>query len=205
MIGGEEDAVQHLDPLFKTIAPGEAAAPATPSRANADGTAQHGYLHCGPNGAGHFVKMVHNGVEYGIMASYAEGLNILAHANVGSKTGEVDAETTPLRDPWAYQYNIDLAEVAELWRRGSVVASWLLDLTADALARSPQLDEFTGRVSDSGEGRWTILSAVESGAPAPVLSTALFARFTSQGEGNLANKLLSAMRSEFGGHDEQSS
>jgi 6-phosphogluconate dehydrogenase len=205
MIGGEEEAVQHLDPLFKTIAPGEAAAPATPSRANADGTAQHGYLHCGPNGAGHFVKMVHNGVEYAIMAAYAEGLNILAHANVGSKTGEVDAETTPLRDPWAYQYNIDLADVAELWRRGSVVASWLLDLTADALARSPQLDEFTGRVSDSGEGRWTILSAVESGAPAPVLSTALFERFTSQGEGHLANKLLSAMRSEFGGHDEKSS
>jgi 6-phosphogluconate dehydrogenase len=205
MIGGDTDTVQHLDPLFKTIAPGEAAAPATPSRSKTDGTAQNGYLHCGPNGAGHFVKMVHNGVEYGIMAAYAEGLNILSHANVGSKTGDIDAETTPLRDPWAYQYDIDLAEVAEVWRRGSVVASWLLDLTADALARSPQLDEFTGRVSDSGEGRWTILSAVESGAPAPVLSTALFERFTSQGEGTFANKLLSAMRSEFGGHDEKTS
>ncbi len=205
MIGGDTETVQHLDPLFKTIAPGAAAAPATPSRSNTHGTAQNGYLHCGPNGAGHFVKMVHNGVEYGIMAAYAEGLNILAHANVGSKTGDVDAETTPLRDPWAYQYDIDLAEVAEVWRRGSVVASWLLDLTADALARSPRLDELTGRVSDSGEGRWTILSAVESGAPAPVLSTALFERFTSQGEGTFADKLLSAMRSEFGGHDEKTS
>ncbi len=205
MIGGEAETVQHLDPLFKTIAPGEAAAPATPSRSNTDGTAQNGYLHCGPSGAGHFVKMVHNGVEYGIMAAYAEGLNILAHANVGSKTGDVDAETTPLRDPWAYQYDIDLAEVAEVWRRGSVVASWLLDLTADALARSPELEEFSGRVSDSGEGRWTILSAVESGSPAPVLSTALFERFTSQGEGSFADKLLSAMRSQFGGHDEKTS
>ena len=203
MIGGEAETVQHLDPLFKTIAPGEAAAPATPSRSNTDGTAQNGYLHCGPNGAGHFVKMVHNGVEYGIMAAYAEGLNILAHANAGSRADEVDAETSPLRDPWAYQYDINLAEVAEVWRRGSVVASWLLDLTADALARSPQLAEFTGRVSDSGEGRWTILSAVESGAPAPVLSTALFERFTSRGEDTFANKLLSAMRSEFGGHDEK--
>jgi 6-phosphogluconate dehydrogenase len=205
MIGGEAETVRHLDPLFKTIAPGEAAAPATPSRTNTVGTAQNGYLHCGPNGAGHFVKMVHNGVEYGIMAAYAEGLNILAHANAGSKAGDIDAETTPLRDPWAYQYDIDLAEVAELWRRGSVVASWLLDLTADALARSPGLEEFTGRVSDSGEGRWTILSAVESGAPAPVLSTALFERLTSQGEGTFANKVLSAMRSEFGGHEEKTS
>ncbi len=203
MIGGEAETVKHLDPLFKTIAPGEAAAPATPSRSNADGTAQNGYLHCGPHGAGHFVKMVHNGVEYGIMASYAEGLNILAHANAGSKVGEVDAETSPLRDPWAYQYDINLTDVAEVWRRGSVVASWLLDLTADALARSPQLEEFTGRVSDSGEGRWTVLAAVESGAPASVLSTALFGRLVAQGEATFANKLLSAMRSEFGGHDEK--
>ena len=205
MIGGDVETVQHLDSVFKTIAPGESAAPATPSRSTTGGTAQNGYLHCGPHGAGHFVKMVHNGVEYGIMAAYAEGLNILAHANTGSMMGEADAETSPLRDPWAYQYVIDLPEVAEVWRRGSVVASWLLDLTANALARSPQLDEFTGRVSDSGEGRWTILAAVDTGTPAPVLSTALFDRFVSQGEATFADKVLSAMRSEFGGHDEKHS
>ncbi len=203
MVGGEADTVQHLDPLFQSIAPGESGAPATPGRTKLGGTAQDGYLHCGPHGAGHFVKMVHNGVEYGMMAAYAEGFNILAHAGAGSVSGQVDAETTPLRDPWAYQFDIDIAEVSEVWRRGSVVASWLLDLTADALARSPHLEEFAGRVSDSGEGRWTILAAVDTGAPAPVLSTALFERFTSRGEGDLTNKLLSAMRSEFGGHHER--
>ncbi len=203
MIGGETPIVQHLDPLLKTIAPGSECAPPTPGRTRTDGTAQDGYLHCGPHGAGHFVKMVHNGVEYGLMAAYAEGLNILAHADAGSKTQEVDAETTPLRDPWAYEYDIDLAEVAEVWRRGSVVASWLLDLTADALARSPQLEEFAGRVSDSGEGRWTVLAAVDTGTPAPVLSTALYDRFASRGEADIADRLLSAMRSEFGGHQEK--
>ena len=203
MIGGEKATVQHLDPLLKTIAPGSECAPPTPGRTRKDGTAQDGYLHCGPHGAGHFVKMVHNGVEYGLMAAYAEGLNILAHADAGSKTQEVDAETTPLRDPWAYEYDIDLAEVAEVWRRGSVVASWLLDLTADALARSPQLEEFAGRVSDSGEGRWTVLAAVDTGTPAPVLSTALYDRFVSRGEADIADRLLSAMRSEFGGHQEK--
>jgi 6-phosphogluconate dehydrogenase len=203
MIGGEPDTVAHLDPLLRTIAPGAGSAPATPGRTRTDGTAQDGYLHCGPHGAGHFVKMVHNGVEYGLMAAYAEGLNILAHANAGNRTQEVDAETTPLRDPWAYRYDIDVAEVAEVWRRGSVVASWLLDLSADALARSPHLDDFAGRVSDSGEGRWTVLAAVDTGAPAPVLSTALFERFISRGEADLADKLLSAMRSEFGGHQEK--
>ena len=203
MIGGDKETVQHLDPLFSTLAPGQRSAPATPSRTKTDGTAQDGYLHCGPHGAGHFVKMVHNGVEYGIMAAYGEGLNILAHANAGLKGQEIDAETTPVRDPWAYQYGFDLAEVAEVWRRGSVVASWLLDLTADALARSPQLDEFTGRVSDSGEGRWTVLAAVDTGAPAPVLANALFNRFASRGEADFADKLLSAMRSEFGGHQER--
>jgi 6-phosphogluconate dehydrogenase len=202
MIGGDQDAVERLDPLFKTIAPGEGTAEPTPGR-TASGTAQDGYLHCGPSGAGHFVKMVHNGVEYGMMASYAEGLNILAHGNAGTKHQEVDAETTPLRDPWAYQYDIDIAEVAEVWRRGSVVASWLLDLTADALARSPQLTEFEGRVSDSGEGRWTVLAAVDTGTPATVLTTALYDRFTSRGEADFADKLLSAMRSEFGGHAEK--
>jgi 6-phosphogluconate dehydrogenase len=203
MIGGEKETVEHLDPLFRTIAPGQQAAPATPSRTKTGGTAQDGYLHCGPNGAGHFVKMVHNGIEYGIMAAYGEGLNILAHANAGLKGQEVDAETTPVRDPWAYQYEFDLAEVAEVWRRGSVVASWLLDLTADALARSPQLDEFAGRVSDSGEGRWTVLAAVDTGAPAPVIAGALFNRFASRGEADFADKLLSAMRAEFGGHQER--
>ena len=203
MIGGEKEPVERLDAIFKTIAPREDSAPATPGRTRAGGTAQDGYLHCGPPGAGHFVKMVHNGIEYGLMAAYAEGLNILAHANVGNHTEEIDAETTPLRDPWAYRYDIDVAEVAELWRRGSVVASWLLDLTDDALARSPHLDDFEGRVSDSGEGRWTILAAVDTGSPAPVLSTALYERFTSRGEADLADKLLSAMRSEFGGHAEK--
>ncbi len=203
MIGGEKETVRHLDPLLKTIAPGSDSAPPTPGRTRTDGTAQDGYLHCGPHGAGHFVKMVHNGVEYGLMAAYAEGLNILAHADAGSKTQEVDAETTPLRDPWAYEYDIDIAEVAEVWRRGSVVASWLLDLSADALARSPHLEEFAGRVSDSGEGRWTVLAAVDTGTPAPVLSTALYDRFVSRGEADLADRLLSAMRSEFGGHQEK--
>lgn len=203
MIGGEERAVRRLDPVFKSIAPGEAAAPATPGRTRRDGTAQDGYLHCGPSGAGHFVKMVHNGVEYGMMAAYAEGLNLLAHANAGKKQQEVDAETTPLREPSAYEYDIDVPEVAEVWRRGSVVASWLLDLSADALARSPQLDDFAGRVSDSGEGRWTVLAAVDTGTPAPVLSTALYERFASRGEATFADKLLSAMRSEFGGHAEK--
>jgi 6-phosphogluconate dehydrogenase len=203
MIGGEKETVEHLDPLFRSIAPGQGSAPATPNRTKTGGTAQDGYLHCGPHGAGHFVKMVHNGIEYGIMAAYGEGLNVLAHANAGVKGQEIDAETTPVRDPWAYQYDFDLAEVAEVWRRGSVVASWLLDLTADALAQSPQLDEFAGRVSDSGEGRWTVLAAVDTGAPAPVLAGALFNRFASRGEADFADKLLSAMRSEFGGHQER--
>ncbi len=203
MIGGEDPVVEHLDPIFKTIAPGEGSLEPTPSRTRTDGTAQHGYLHCGPSGAGHYVKMVHNGIEYGLMAAYAEGLNILAHANAGGKHQDIDAETTPLRDPWAYQYDIDLPEVAEVWRRGSVVASWLLDLTADALAKSPHLDDFAGRVSDSGEGRWTVNAAVDTGAPAPVITTALYDRFTSRGEADFADKLLSAMRSEFGGHDEK--
>jgi 6-phosphogluconate dehydrogenase len=202
MIGGENEVVQRLDPIFKTIAPGEASALPTPHRTRS-GTAQHGYLHCGPNGAGHFVKMVHNGIEYGLMAAYAEGLNILAHADAGRHQQEIDAETTPLRNPEDYQYDFDLPEVAEVWRRGSVVASWLLDLTADALAASPKLDEFAGRVSDSGEGRWTVLAAIDTTAPAPVLSTALFERFTSRGEADFADKLLSAMRSEFGGHQEK--
>jgi 6-phosphogluconate dehydrogenase len=203
MIGGENKVVQHLDPILKTIAPGVDGAPRTPSRNGKKSTAEDGYLHCGPNGAGHFVKMVHNGIEYGLMAAYAEGLNILAHANVGKDGREIDAETTPLRDPELYQYDLDIAEVAEVWRRGSVVASWLLDLTADALAQSPELDGFGGRVSDSGEGRWTVLAAVDEGVPAPVLTTALYERFESRGEADYADKLLSAMRSEFGGHAEK--
>jgi 6-phosphogluconate dehydrogenase len=203
MIGGDDAAVGRLDPLFKTIAPGRASAEPTPGRTRTDGTAPDGYLHCGPNGAGHFVKMVHNGIEYGLMAAYAEGLNILAHADAGTKAQVADAETTPLRDPWAYQYDLDLPEVAEVWRRGSVVASWLLDLTADALARSPELEQFEGRVSDSGEGRWTALAAIDTGAPAPILTTALYERFTSRGEADFADKILSAMRSEFGGHAEK--
>jgi 6-phosphogluconate dehydrogenase len=203
MIGGETKVVRRLDPIFKTIAPGVAAAPRTPSRNGRKSTAEDGYLHCGPTGAGHFVKMVHNGIEYGLMAAYAEGLNILAHANVGKGDREVDAETTPLREPELYRYDLDIAEVAEVWRRGSVVSSWLLDLTADALARSPELEEFGGRVSDSGEGRWTVLAAVDEGVPAPVLTTALYERFESRGNADYADKLLSAMRSEFGGHAEK--
>jgi 6-phosphogluconate dehydrogenase len=202
MIGGEEQAVTRLDPIFKTIAPGHGNAASTPSRTR-DGTAPEGYLHCGPNGAGHFVKMVHNGVEYGMMAAIAEGLSIIRHANVGKTARTVDAETAPLRDPQAYEYDIDVAEVAEVWRRGSVVGSWLIDLTADALARSPELEDFAGRVSDSGEGRWTVVAAIDESVPAPVITTALFQRFESRGLGEFTNKALSAMRDEFGGHAEK--
>jgi 6-phosphogluconate dehydrogenase len=203
MIGGEDEVVAHLDPIFKTIAPGEGSAEPTPSRTRTDGTAPLGYLHCGPNGAGHFVKMVHNGVEYGMMAAIAEGLSIIKHANAGKSRQEVDAETTPLRDPWAYQYDIDVGEVAEVWRRGSVVGSWLVDLIADAFAGSPSLDGFAGRVSDSGEGRWTVLAAVDEGVPAPVITTSLYERFESREAGEFTDKILSAMRSEFGGHAEK--
>jgi 6-phosphogluconate dehydrogenase len=203
MIGGETAAVQRLDPIFKTIAPGVGSAEPTPSRTRTDGTAPDGYLHCGPNGAGHFVKMVHNGVEYGMMAAIAEGLSIIKHANAGKDNQVVDAETTPLRDPWAYQYDMDIAEVAEVWRRGSVVGSWLVDLTADALARSPNLDAFAGRVSDSGEGRWTVLAAVDEGVPATIIATSLLERFESRRLGEFTDKILSAMRSEFGGHAEK--
>jgi len=204
MIGGEQDQVRHLDPIFKTIAPGEASAPPTPGRTRKDGTAPHGYLHCGPNGAGHFVKMVHNGIEYGMMAAIAEGLSIIEHANAGNATqAEADAENTPLRDPWAYQYDIDVGEVAEVWRRGSVVGSWLVDLTADAFARSHDLGDFEGRVSDSGEGRWTVEAAIDTGVPASVITAALYERFESRGNGQFTDRILSAMRSEFGGHAEQ--
>jgi len=204
MIGGEKEIVQRLDPIFATLAPGIKEAPRTPGREkNSGGTAEQGYLHCGPNGAGHFVKMVHNGIEYGLMAAYAEGLNILHSANVGKGQRVVDAETTPLREPEHYQYDFNLADVTEVWRRGSVVASWLLDLTAQALQEDPQLAKFAGRVSDSGEGRWTILAAVDEGVPAPVLTTALYERFESRGAAEFANKLLSAMRYEFGGHLEK--
>jgi 6-phosphogluconate dehydrogenase len=203
MIGGEDDVVAHLDPIFATIAPGVDAAPRTPGRTGAPSTAEQGYLHCGPNGAGHFVKMVHNGIEYGIMAAYAEGLNILGHANAGSEQRAEDAETAPLRDPQYYQYDLHLPDVAEVWRRGSVIASWLLDLTAHSLSQHPTLDDFEGRVSDSGEGRWTIHAAIDEGVPADVLSTALYARFASRGQADFADKLLSAMRKEFGGHDEK--
>ncbi|MCX4452093.1 decarboxylating 6-phosphogluconate dehydrogenase [Streptomyces sp. NBC_01340] len=203
MIGGEDEVVAHLDPIFKTIAPGEGSAEPTPSRTRTDGTAPLGYLHCGPNGAGHFVKMVHNGVEYGMMAAIAEGLSIIKHADAGKSRHEVDAETTPLRDPWAYQYDIDVGEVAEVWRRGSVVGSWLVDLIADAFAGSPSLDGFAGRVSDSGEGRWTVLAAVDEGVPIPVITTSLFERFESREAGEFTDKILSAMRSEFGGHAEK--
>ncbi len=205
MIGGEDVAVERLDPIFRTIAPGEGNAEPTPGRTRTDGTAQRGYLHCGPNGAGHFVKMVHNGVEYGMMASIAEGLSIIKHADAGLHTQEVDAETTPLRDPEYYQYEIDVAEVAEVWRRGSVIGSWLVDLTADALARSPELDDFAGRVSDSGEGRWTVIAGIEEGVPASVISAALNERFESRDLGLYTGKLLSAMRGEFGGHAEKPS
>ena len=206
MIGGDTEAVQRLDPIFKTIAPGSGTAEPTPGRTRTDGTAPHGYLHCGPAGAGHFVKMVHNGIEYGMMAAIGEGLSIIKHANVGTtEAAEGDAENTPLRNPEHYQYDIDVAEVAEVWRRGSVVSSWLVDLTADALARSPELDNFAGRVSDSGEGRWTVLAAVDEGVPAPVITASLVQRFESRGLGEFTAKVLSAMRSEFGGHAEQKS
>ncbi len=204
MIGGEPDVVGHLDPLFKTIAPGLDAAPRTDGASGEPSAAEQGYLHCGPNGAGHFVKMVHNGIEYGIMAAYAEGLAILDKANIGSiAPGEADAETTPLSEPQYYQYDIDTAQVAEVWRRGSVISSWLLDLTAHALREDPQLSSFSGRVSDSGEGRWTVKAAIDEGVPAYVLTTALMERFSSRGEGAFGDKLLSAMRKEFGGHDEK--
>ena len=203
MIGGEEGVVSHLDPIFCTLAPGTGDAPRTPGREKIGGTAESGYLHCGPNGAGHFVKMVHNGIEYGMMAAYAEGLGILRAANVGKQTQHSDAETTPLRDPELYQYDFNLRDVTEVWRRGSVIASWLLDLTATALVDDPALSKFEGRVSDSGEGRWTIKAAIDEAVPAPVLSAALFARFSSRGEADYQDKLLSAMRFQFGGHLEK--
>jgi 6-phosphogluconate dehydrogenase len=204
MIGGEAEVVKQLDPIFVALAPGLDAAPRPAGRAALEGTAEQGYLHCGPNGAGHFVKMVHNGIEYGMMAAYAEGFNILQHANVGKQGREVDAETTPLRNPEYYQYDINVADVAELWRRGSVIGSWLLDLTALALRKSPDLANFSGHVSDSGEGRWTVTAAIDEAVPAPVLSAALFARFSSRGEDDFAERLLSALRFEFGGHVEKS-
>ncbi len=204
MIGGPEAAVRQLDPIFKTLAPGAGNMPRTPGREGVKGTAEFGYLHCGPHGAGHFVKMIHNGIEYGIMAAYAEGMNVLRHANIGKHRSETDAETTPLRDPELYQYDLDLPEIAEVWRRGSVIASWLLDLTAAALINDPELEQFGGRVSDSGEGRWTIRAAIDEAVPAPVLSTALYERFSSRGEATFGDKLLSAMRYEFGGHVERS-
>jgi len=203
MIGGETDVVQRLDPILKRLAPGTGNVAPTPGRKPGQGTSEEGYLHCGPNGAGHFVKMVHNGIEYGLMAAYAEGFNILKHANVGKTSHEVDAETTPLRQPEHYQYDLNLPDIAEVWRRGSVVASWLLDLTASALIEDPSLEQFGGRVSDSGEGRWTVLAAVDEGTPADVISAALFARFSSRGNADFQNKLLSAMRFEFGGHLEK--
>jgi 6-phosphogluconate dehydrogenase len=203
MIGGEEATVRRLDPVFKSLAPGVGLAPRTPGREKLGGTAENGYLHCGPAGAGHFVKMVHNGIEYGLMAAYAEGFNILRHANVGTSQHATDAETTPLRHPEHYRYDLPLRDIAEVWRRGSVVASWLLDLTASALAKSGDLATFSGRVSDSGEGRWTVQAAIESSVPAPVLSAALYERFTSRGEDDFATKLLSALRFEFGGHHEK--
>ena len=203
MIGGEADVVRHLDPVFATLAPGAGSIERTPGRERADGTAEHGYLHCGPVGSGHFVKMVHNGIEYGIMAAYAEGLGILAAANVGKRQHAVDAETTPLRDPEHYQYDLNLPDIAEVWRRGSVIASWLLDLTATALLEDPVLGKFAGRVSDSGEGRWTIKAAIDEAVPAPVLTTALYERFSSRGEADFQNRLLSAMRFQFGGHLEK--
>jgi 6-phosphogluconate dehydrogenase len=204
MIGGEAETVKRLDPIFATLAPGIGSIARTPGREKAGGTSEQGYLHCGPNGAGHFVKMVHNGIEYGIMAAYAEGLGILNSANVGKRKHEVDAETTPLRDPEHYQYDLNLPDIAEVWRRGSVIASWLLDLTASALMDDPALSKFAGRVSDSGEGRWTIKAAIDEAVPAPVLTTALYERFSSRGEADFQNKLLSAMRYGFGGHLEKS-
>jgi 6-phosphogluconate dehydrogenase len=203
MIGGEPDVVKRLDPIFATLAPGVGDIPRTPGREKLGGTSEQGYLHCGPSGAGHFVKMVHNGIEYGIMAAYAEGLGILKAANIGKSAGAIDAETTPLRDPDHYKYDLNLPDIAEVWRRGSVIASWLLDLTASALTEDPGLAKFAGRVSDSGEGRWTIKAAIDEGVPAYVLSTALYERFSSRGEAEFADKLLSAMRYEFGGHLEK--
>ena len=205
MIGGEEPVVKHLEPIFAALAPGRSGIPETAGRERMSGTAEQGYLHCGPNGAGHFVKMVHNGIEYGLMAAYAEGLGILRAAGIGKQTGEAaDAETTPLRNPEEYQYDLNLADIAELWRRGSVISSWLLDLTAAALLEDPQMSRFSGRVSDSGEGRWTIKAAIDEAVPVPVLSSALYQRFSSRGEADFAGKLLSAMRYEFGGHLEKS-
>jgi 6-phosphogluconate dehydrogenase len=204
MIGGPEEAVTRLEPVFSTLAPGAGDIPGTPGREKITGTAEQGYLHCGPSGAGHFVKMVHNGIEYGLMAAYAEGMNILAHANVGRSEQSHDAETTPLRHPEEFQFDLNLRDIAEVWRRGSVIASWLLDLTAAALLRDPTLSTFDGRVSDSGEGRWTIRAAIDAGVPVPVLSTALYSRFSSRGEAAFADRLLSAMRFEFGGHIEKS-
>jgi 6-phosphogluconate dehydrogenase len=203
MIGGEDEPVERLDPIFASIAPGVDAAPRTPGRTGEPSPAENGFYHCGPNGAGHFVKMVHNGIEYGIMAAYAEGLNVIKNADAGKHVREMDAETAPMEDPSYYEYEIDTTEVSEVWRRGSVIASWLLDLTAEALTASPTLEEFTGRVSDSGEGRWTSIAAIDVGVPAPVLTTALYSRFASQGSDLFANKILSAMRKEFGGHDEK--
>src|SRR5512136_2474162 len=203
MLDGEPAVVRRLDPIFASLAPDAGSAPRTPGRDKAGGTAEHGYLHCGPSGAGHFVKMVHNGIEYGLMAAYAEGFNILHHANVGKQGRTVDAETTPLRHPEHYRFDLNLGDIAELWRRGSVIPSWLLDLTAMALLENPDLSNFAGRVSDSGEGRWTITAAIEEGSPAPVLSTALYQRFSSRGEDDFARKVLSAMRFGFGGHVER--
>jgi 6-phosphogluconate dehydrogenase len=203
MIGGEVDAVKHLDPIFVALAPGRGDIPRTPGRENVNGTSEQGYLHCGPHGAGHFVKMVHNGIEYGVMAAYAEGLGVLEAANIGTKTDAIDAETTPLRDPEHYKYDFNLGEIAEVWRRGSVIASWLLDLTATSLVQDPALSKFSGRVSDSGEGRWTIKAAIDEGVPAHVLSAALYERFSSRGNADFADKLLSAMRYQFGGHIEK--
>jgi 6-phosphogluconate dehydrogenase len=203
MIGGEPDVVKRLDPIFSALAPGYDAAQPTPGRERGSGTAEQGYLHCGPNGAGHFVKMVHNGIEYGLMAAYAEGLNILRHADAGKNKQEIDAETTPLRDPKYYQFDMNLAEIAEVWRRGSVISSWLLDLTATALHKSPNLEEYAGRVSDSGEGRWTSIAAIDEGVPAPLLTSSLYSRFGSRGQDEFANKLLAAMRFAFGGHLEK--
>jgi 6-phosphogluconate dehydrogenase len=203
MIGGELEVVQRLDPIFATLAPGIGNTPRTPGRERLGGTAEQGYLHCGPNGAGHFVKMVHNGIEYGIMAAYAEGLGVLRAANAGKRPSEADAETTPLRRPENYQFDLNLSDISEVWRRGSVIASWLLDLTASALAADPQLTKFSGRVSDSGEGRWTIKAAIDEGVPVPVLTTALYERFASRGEADYQDKLLSAMRFGFGGHLEK--
>ncbi len=203
MIGGEDRIVKHLEPIFKSIAPGVAAAERTPGKKGIPGPAEHGYLHCGPAGAGHFVKMVHNGIEYGLMAAYAEGMNILHNANAGKRSHDSDAETTPMRNPEYYRYELDLPQIAEVWRRGSVVASWLLDLTAAALVEDAELSGFSGRVSDSGEGRWTALAAIDEGVPAPVISAALFERFASRGDADYADRLLSAMRKQFGGHDEK--